>query len=604
MMQLSEETIRKGAFCFLENSIAIESYIYLFTSSVDEMIIYDISQLSLLFSRITRNQQKGLFAVGYFSYESGIPKNNTHHTMSYGPIAHFVFYEDKAKLTSSEIDAFFSLINQYDANSESIIYDLSFNQPYKDYEIGFNKIQQHLLNGDSYQVNYTAQYQFKLQGSTFYLYQKLRAQQLVSYGAYLPFSSGHILSFSPELFFTKSGNKLKTKPMKGTIHRCLDSNDDDIQKKFLQNDGKNRAENLIIVDLLRNDMARIAETGSVKVNKLFDIETYQSVHQMTSEIEAKINPELSIENLFQALFPCGSITGAPKKKTMEIITQTEKASRGLYTGCIGYVSPDNDMSFNVAIRTIQFNQHNEGVLGVGGGITTQSNCMQEWQEMHLKGQFFIEAPKNFELIETLLFDIDYVFFEEHINRLSLSCQCFGFKFLHDETCKALLDLAKTFEMNEKYIVRVLYNQSGAFKLSYKVMNDVIVDRLSIVLSENIVDSKNILYQHKTTASSVRGLYNNEQALAAKKGFHDVFFQNEKGFVTETSRYNIVYKLNGKLYTPPIDDGLLPGIYRQNLINQKNLSERSVSTSDLLAADEVFICNSVRGLLPVNIFIVK
>ncbi len=601
MMQLNETVICNREYCFLENSIAKESYAYLFTSPIDEVIVYKTGQMTTLFERIAENQKNGFFAVGYFSYECEISKYNVKNSTSLGPLAHFVFYKCKTRLNDLEMKAVFSAIRQYENDADSIIYDLSFNMSYKDYEAAFNRIQHHLLNGDSYQVNYTGQYGFKLQGSFFTLYEKLRTQQLVSYGAYLPFSSGHVLSFSPELFFTKSGSNIKTKPMKGTVHRYLDKEKDELQKQFLKKDIKNQSENLIIVDLIRNDLSRIAETGSVKVNRLFDIETYKSVHQMTSEIQAKIDVNLPLEEIFRALFPCGSITGAPKKRTMEIINETEHAPRGIYTGCIGYISPENDMSFNVAIRTIRFDQNNVGVLGVGGGITTRSICADEWQEMHLKGQFFHKAPKSFSLVETLLFYNDYVFFEEHIQRLSKSCEYFGFVFNRDMVCEALRDLIRTFDPNIKYKVRLLYDYLGSLELTYDLIdNSDDISKFSIGFSRRSVDSKNILFQHKTTANNVRGLYNKEYDLAVKNGFHDVLFHNENGYLTETSRYNIIFRIKNTLYTPPVSDGLLPGIYRQYLISQKNVIEKSISISEITLADEILLCNSVRGMLPVNL----
>ena len=267
--------------------------------------------------------------------------------------------------------------------------NLRLNLTAREYETAFSRVREHIIAGDTYQVNLTAQYQFEYTGQSRGLYQRLRERQKVPYSAWLEFPGYDVLSLSPELFFSKIKHKMYAKPMKGTIARGADAIHDQANQDFLKTDVKSRAENTMIVDLLRNDLSAISTPGSVQVSKLLAVESYETVHQMTSSIESEVAIDLNFSEIIGSLFPCGSITGVPKRRTMEIIHALERAPREIYTGAIGYITPENNMCFNVPIRTLLC-QNNRGILGVGGGIVYDSTLQSEFEELQLKARFFTD----------------------------------------------------------------------------------------------------------------------------------------------------------------------------------------------------------------------
>ncbi len=367
-----------------DRALGVRSSFLSFKNQIDQVVVFEKRDIAHAFSLMRVWQKKGLYIAGFVAYETGLFLHDIELKDScLGeanpslklPLLHFVAYQNLEK------NAFLPPPESYQVKHLRLGWNFS------EYDLAFQQVQQHIRKGDTYQVNLTSKYFFDVDGDVTHLYRQLRKMQRSQYSGLLLFPEYQILSLSPELFFSKVGKTLKTKPMKGTISRGATPAEDECKRTWLAQDEKSRAENTMIVDLLRNDMSRVSVPGSVRVSALLEIECYQTVHQMTSTIESEVDEKIDIFDLFKALFPCGSITGAPKKRTMEIIQEIEAYPRGLYTGSIGYILPNNDMCFNVAIRTLVI-QNGKGELGLGGGIVYDSIAEQEYEELKLKGRFF------------------------------------------------------------------------------------------------------------------------------------------------------------------------------------------------------------------------
>ncbi len=373
--------INKEAYIFLEDCTSrADLSSLLFKNQIEEVVAWTLSELYEALAVLRAWQKKGFYVVGFVSYDAGLLFQDLVLTRtSTLPLLHFIAYQDMVKQSKQAL-----LVSE---KKQFELKNLVLQWTQQEYRHAFDEVRRHIEYGDTYQVNLTSQYHFDFQGDVRSLYQALREEQEVAYSGLLLFPDYQILTLSPELFFSKKGNKLKTKPMKGTIQRGATDALDDANKQWLLQDEKSKAENTMIVDLLRNDMSKISVPGSVVVSALLEIESYKTVHQMTSTIESDVAADIDFVTLLRALFPCGSITGAPKKRTMEIIQAVEAASRGLYTGTIGYILPNNDMCFSVAIRTLVI-QNGRGELGLGGGIVYDSTANDEYDELKLKGKFF------------------------------------------------------------------------------------------------------------------------------------------------------------------------------------------------------------------------
>jgi para-aminobenzoate synthetase / 4-amino-4-deoxychorismate lyase len=358
----------------------------LFSAPLCEVICWEAEDLNHSLKQLDTLRRDGYYLAGCLSYEAGYVLRGLPHLLnslintSSVPLLHFFAFQAPKKLNAFEVEVF---LGRNKAAVKTVGLDITRNN----YQLAFDRIQQHILNGDTYQVNFTSKYHFSLEGSSRGLYQLLRERQKVAYSALFNMPGYDILSLSPELFFSKVNNKLYAKPMKGTMPRATDVKQDQANRAFLTDDIKSRAENTMIVDLLRNDLSAISLAGSVVVSKLLEVESYETVHQMTSSIESDVAVDLNFSEIIQALFPCGSITGVPKRRTMEIIHDLECAPRGIYTGAMGYITPQNDMCFNVPIRTL-ICRDGAGELGAGGGIIHDSNMQSEFEELQLKARFF------------------------------------------------------------------------------------------------------------------------------------------------------------------------------------------------------------------------
>lgn len=468
--------------------------------------------------------------------------------------------------------------------------------PEEEYCAKIRQIKEYIRAGETYQVNFTDSVCVPVKVSADVAFGTLVRQQPVAYGALLNVAGQHVLSLSPELFFRIERGRIVTRPMKGTMRRGLDSAEDAEAAVRLKNDEKNRAEHLMIVDLLRNDLGRICAMGSVQVEDIFSVEVYKTLLQMTSTVTGRLREGLSYYEIFKGMFPSGSITGAPKIRTMQIIHELERGPRGVYTGAIGFMSPSGAAAFNVAIRTLVL-KDGEARMGVGGGVVADSEPLEEYRECLLKAKFLTRPHYDFQLIETMLWDGDFFLLSMHLDRLEASAEYFGFLCDRATIAARLAEEASVFEAGERYWVRLLLDGVGKVTVTAaKFVPDKPTGRVR--LSEARTSSKDRFFRHKTTR---RELYLREFAKAREDGFDDVLFMNERGEITEGAISNIFIRKAGRLLTPPLSCGLLPGVYRRSLLETDASAEECVLTIvDLESADAVFLCNSVRGLSEVKL----
>ena len=472
----------------------------------------------------------------------------------------------------------------------------------EDYRLAFGQVQSLIAAGDTYQVNLT----FKLEGtcreSTVGLYNRLRRNQRVKYAAFVNHENRAILSCSPELFFRTDGRTITLKPMKGTAPRGKYPAEDRTQRDWLSNSPKDRAENLMIVDMLRNDAGRVAVPGSVRVERFFEIERYETVFQATSTIRARLRRTVSIGELIGSLFPCGSVTGAPKIRTMQIIRELERVPRGIYTGSIGFFAPDRRAVFNVAIRTLVVEKDSGKVdFGVGSGVVHDSTGPGEYAECLAKARFLEHEETGFSLIETIRWEPvrGLRHLRLHLKRLKESAEYFGFPYdlnaLRLSLRRAVAGIGKRRAVPHR--VRVLLHRNGTADVDVAPLDEV--NQMPVIgFSDVPMRSDNRLLFHKTT---FRDIYEQQLRLAQQRGLFDVVFRNEKGEITEGTRTNIIVRFGDRFFTPPVEAGLLPGTCRSWLMSGRTgVTEKNLYPDDLYSADEVFICNALRGMLKVNL----
>jgi para-aminobenzoate synthetase/4-amino-4-deoxychorismate lyase len=459
-----------------------------------------------------------------------------------------------------------------------------------DYEQGISRIHEYIRAGDTYQVNYTFPLTAEVHGDCLRWYHDLCRAQQADYCAFVDMGRFKLLSASPELFFEVSNGVIRTRPMKGTMSRGRWLEEDRQRTKDLACCTKNRAENVMIVDLLRNDLGRVCQPGTVRTARLFEVEKLRSVLQMTSTIEGQIKTGVGLPELFKALFPCGSITGAPKIRTMEIIDELEPHARGIYTGTIGMLAPNGDAVFNVAIRTVVVDsQTGQATFGVGGGITSDSTQAGEYEECQLKAAFLAHPPGEPDLLESLLLDNGCFFLlERHMQRLQDSAEYFGMAIDLPAVRRRLLALRDT-HARGCWKVRLLVNREGVSVCEAQALDAPAgMPVWRVAVAEEPVNSQDQFLFHKTARRTVY-----DAALAARRDCRDVILWNEKGEVTESCYANVVVTENGVNWTPPRACGLLAGTFRAELLERGVLRERIIRKEDLLAAEQVYLVNSVR-----------
>ncbi|MBA3054051.1 MAG: aminodeoxychorismate synthase component I [Sphingomonadales bacterium] len=467
------------------------------------------------------------------------------------------------------------------------------------YAGAFAALQQAIAAGDIYQANLTFPLAGAFHGDPLALYAALRPAAAAGYGGVV-FDGWHwLLSLSPELFVALRDGRATVRPMKGTRPRRTDPANDAAAARELAASTKDRAENLMIVDLMRNDLSRVAEAGSVRVEALYAIETYPTVHQMVSTVRAQLQPELGALELVRAIFPCGSITGAPKIRAMELIEATERDARGPYCGAIGRIDPAGDAAFNVAIRTLRLtpgeNGRGRAVLGVGSAIVADSDGMTEWRECLVKGGFVRASAGGFDLIETMAFhpDTGIPLLELHLERARASATELGFAFDRHAIRNAIQALC--FEQEGPAKVRLVSSRSGAYALEIGELPPVLPSPATCAVLALPVDPGDWRLRHKTTD---RSFYDAARRAAGQAGADEALLIRDDGFLTEGSFTNIFVSREGVLLTPPAARGLLPGVLRRSLIEQGKAREAYLALDDL--ADGFFIGNALRGLCPARL----
>jgi para-aminobenzoate synthetase/4-amino-4-deoxychorismate lyase len=488
-----------------------------------------------------------------------------------------------------------------------------------DYAQNIATIQAYIAKGDTYQVNHTFQLRAHNFGHPLALYSRLRMRQPVRYGAYVETPDRQVLCFSPELFIKNEDGLLTAKPMKGTLSRLQTKASD------LSSNEKDRAENLMITDLIRNDLGRICETGSIKVPALFDVEEVGDVYQMTSTITGRLKPGLSLHEILRASFPCGSVTGAPKKRTMEIISELELHDRGLYCGSIGLFEPNGNFQLNVVIRTLEINANRQVRIGIGSGITIDSQASKEWQECSVKAGFVTGLSSPVGLIETMRIENGQApLLALHLNRMQASAKVLGMVFNRGGLEAQVQDYLQSC-LQGTFRLRLELSPEGELQLSHGVLEPLVsMQRLfwaHDLLGNDaaLMHSTNPLLAHKTTARSV---YDTGWKAAVENGGFDVLFVNERGEVTEGGRSSLFVCSNGQWWSPPLHSGVLPGVMREQLLNpQASLAhtketalfntdlarsilsgaqERVLYPKDVLNADALAVVNALRGVMPASI----
>ena len=604
-----------------------EPWTRLFTAPLRVCVAYDVAEVPALFAAIENAVAAGQSAAGFFSYECGScfePKApmrpSQQGQLLAQPLAQplawlgiyprsYAFDHKTGKFVDGEPPELthFRTCERAAAAQEpnpapEIAAEFALSEA--EYAKRIARIHEWIRAGDVYQLNFTAPFRLRTKAGAAALYAHLRARQPVEYGAFLHWQAGrHILSYSPELFlrvdWEGATRRIVSRPMKGTAPRGRTTREDRAIAGWLRNDPKNRAENVMIVDLERNDIGRLAQFGSVRAEKLFAVERLPTLWQMTSTVSAELRPEVGFHDIFRALFPCGSITGAPKVRAMQLIAKLEDGPRGVYTGAIGFFSPRQTV-FNVAIRTLEL-VDGQGTMGAGGGIVIDSSAAGEFRECMLKAEFLtrgsVQPAGPFSLIETMLWDGTYPLIELHLDRLVDSAEYFGVPCAREAVKAALEAHAQGFagrSASQPRKVRLLLSSDGELQITDEVLGSGGAERVGRVrIAQERTDPADPFFYHKTTH---RAVYAQAFKEAARAGFDDVLFLNLRGEVTEGAISNVFVEKDGRWFTPPVDCGLLAGVYRRHLLETRaDFEERILHVEDLRSADAIYLTNAVRGL---------
>jgi len=555
-----------------------------FVEPEGEVLALSFSEVRPALREVDGAARRGLYAAGYVAYEAA-PAFDPALKVRDGseiPLLWFGLYREPVDFTFREPSLGFSLSPWQPTTSR------------EDYDRNIARIRQAIAEGITYQVNYTLRLEAEFEGDDWALYNRLKLAQGDGYCAYLDLGRFCILSASPELFFRREKDRIITRPMKGTVRRGRWNEEDQELSCWLAASEKNQAENVMIVDLLRNDLGRLAEIGSVRVPRLFEIERYRTVFQMTSTIDARIPPTTTLEDIMAALFPSGSVTGAPKVSTMDLIAQLEDRPRQVYCGSIGIVSPAGMAVFNVAIRTMLIDRDKgRAVYGVGGGIVWDSTAEDEYREALLKAAVLGDGWPRFDLLETLRWDgKSYFLLEAHLRRLARSAEYFDIPLSMEAIESALEKQAQSFPQQGRR-VRLLVSPEGEVRVESDPLPAPSSVPLPVTLAPRPICRSNRFLYHKTT---YRSFY--DDLKRGRPEVFDVLLWNEEGELTEFTIGNLVLEMEGRFWTPPRESGLLPGVFRESLLRQGKIHERTLSMDDLGKSSSLWLINSLRGWVPV------
>ncbi|MBK6707599.1 MAG: aminodeoxychorismate synthase component I [Sphingomonadales bacterium] len=548
----------------------------------------DGAELERAFDEIRAAQKAGLHVAGFLSYEAGFalePKlsGRLAGRQSPTPLCWFGIFGEYVEIAAKKLPA---LLPEPDGGWLGAVRPAIARAAYGE---AFDAVENYIAAGDIYQANLTFRASAPYAGNPLALYAAIRPRAAAGYGGVIWTGQDWFLSFSPELFFALRDGRVTAKPMKGTAVRGIDTDTDMALADELRTDPKQRAENLMIVDLLRNDLSRVAQSASVKVPQLFAVESYPTVHQMTSTVIAELDGNKDAIDLLRAIYPCGSITGAPKIRAMQIIDEVEASPRGIYCGSIGRIDPNGDAAFNVAIRTFHLNEADkQASLGLGSGVVADSAVVAEWAECLAKGEFARVQRRNFDLIETMRFEpaLGILRLELHLERMKASAQALEFEFDRHEARNRLH--AATFHLDHDARIRLLASRKGALAIE---IGDAPapVDGWQVSVAPLPVDSQDFRLRHKTTD---RAFYDEARKAA---GTNEVLLVDPQGYLTEGSFTCLFVERDGRLLTPPLSRGLLPSVLRRELIENGRAVEADLTVADL--ADGFLIGNSLRGLIP-------
>ncbi len=571
----------------------------LFEGPVELLTADTAADIPALLDALEAAQGRGLHAAGYLAYEAGTglaqawrgPAGTAEDAN--GPLGWFGLFERVERIDAGAVAA--CLPDPAGAWLGPVVPGVSRD----DYVDAVERVLAFIRAGDIYQANLTFRAEVAALGNPLAVYARLRRTACAGYGGFVWTGEQAIASLSPELFFALRGREVIARPMKGTAARLADPDADARGARELAGDPKQRAENLMIVDLIRNDLSRVAAPGTVKVPDLFRVESFPTIHQLVSDVAATLPAAAGAVDVLRAAFPCGSITGAPKVRAMEIIDALETTPRGLYTGSIGFIEPGGDAAFNVAIRTLVFPRAGalqgapfRATLGLGSGIVADSVPSEEWRECLAKGEFVAAARERFDLIETMQFDpVEGVQrLEGHLARMKASAAALGFAFDRHGARNSLQ--SATFRLRSAARVRMRLAPSGALAIEVTPVPRLAELPVPVAVRPAPMAADDFRLTHKT---SLRAPYDE---LRVASGAPEVLFVDEPGFVTEGSWSNIFVERDGVLLTPPLSLGLLPGVLRAELIEKGRAAESHLRLADL--ADGFFIGNSLRGLVPARL----
>ena len=567
----------------------------------------DLSASQTCLAQIAASLARGEFVVAAFAYELGRQIHQLSPRAGAIPSSHPLIeawsFKGFDKLSKTEVDALITnRIARLEENQRSAgVLDVRESLDEKQFTADIAKIQEYIRSGDSYQINHTYRISGKTYGSPLALYSRLRERQPGRFGAYISHDGNYLLSQSPELFISREGDTLKAMPMKGTASALSEV------ASALSEDPKNQAENVMIVDLLRNDLSRISLPGTVTVPNLFEVARHGDVLQMTSTVQGQVKPNTTLFDILNAVFPCGSVTGAPKKRSMQIIQELESEDRGYYCGALGWLDPSGDFAFSVPIRTIEVTENSDShdstfTLGIGAGITNDSDAKQEWQECRIKSDFFMKLSSGTGLFETIsVIKGMPQRLDAHLDRMQSSATALRIPFNRSDA-KGVVENACSALDAGVFRLRLDLAPNGQLSATTGVL-DPLDEPVKIFWAKDILAgdvsmfSGDALLHHKV---SNRSLYDRAWQTAVQMGGFDALFTNEQGFVTEGGRTSIFVKSKGssEWLTPPVSAGLLPGVMRAALLADPKLKAReaNLTINDVSMADEIILSNALRGAI--------
>ena len=600
----------------------------------------DPARLDTVWEQVEADQRAGLHALLLIDYEWGAKLLHAgHERLAAGEASalRVLMFRELRRLAADEVSDWLAAREPVAFGADAAgVMNLEPSVEAAEFTRSIARIHEAIAAGETYQVNYTYRLHGQAYGSPLALYRRLRERQPVAYGAFIALpvegteaqATTHVLSCSPELFLRHADGLLTARPMKGTAARAQGAEGDSETARHLSIDIKNRAENLMIVDLLRNDLGRIAQTGSVKVPELFAIEPYSTVFQMTSTVQARLRPGIGFADVLRAAFPCGSITGAPKHHTMQLISALETTPRGLYCGAIGWIdAPSTEVApgdvsivasrcgefcLSVAIRTLTLGRAAQGLrparLGIGAGIVADSRADDEFEECQLKARFLTGLAPGFELFETMLATASVPpcdgaqavrLLDRHLDRLARSARVLGFRFERSDALDLVAERLLMLAPATPWRLRLSLAHDGCLTLQHAALAALPDGELSLLLADVRLPDANPLSAHKTT---LRQAYDDGVRMAEAAGAFDSLFFSAAGRLVEGGRSSVFVKLDGRWFTPKVADGALPGVMRGCLIDDPAwaATERSLTRRDLQGAQAIVVCNALRGVLPARL----